>query len=975
MKKGKNKALWTSLMSLSAVGTSVIAFNVATIESEAVGFGGAGFKTIDATTGTDGSVMSIKFNTSYDNGKGTPQSRAYGGNREFYREVYTPLNKDLPGGFVWYSIIPRDYMDKPLSEYDYSLMLENRQTALGAGGERLVKEASSQSYRLNLKYGSIDPWTGKFKGNNTGTSMIKYGAFKGKRYEWRYLGYTQGGTPVGNPFLPNDNTVVTFNTKHDNSLYWSKRSWIKESWKQSYSFENFGVSEYNDPVLKAKWIDEIFLKEYPEFKSRGNGNYWKDYFMPLSNPEKETGVWLGWHTNAGRIWYVLMITEQPKQPNLRITDYKIFDSEGNLVARQQRNTNYYDVSTTDTFVSKNIKKGETYTIEAKMYNMPDVKKNLDGIPIELEHMYVYDEMIGQHGVYSTPKKLETAQSPNETKLSSGGAATFKYEVTIPEDAKPQQKVEFNARIPGTYFEKGYNTNQNDDTAKLVLTIAPENLGVEFKGFYNDRRQPTDYVAIGEEIWVKYKVTKTNDGAPVKEADLKINLTDTKTVTTNQTYKLEEAKTKDGKVIPDGILQNKGDYAVMWAKIVPNYLKVCTEANIPTTWASKGLNKDPADDSTKRACLANPDNIVVSNVVAKPQTTFLSKTQNSKSVVYTVSYNLTNYNYDKKDKTIPVVITIDGKVVHTEVVPVQSLNTMKVSRVLPAVTVGEGEHVIQVEANPKPRKYVEFKTDALGNEVDPYSDNIGWDKVNVVRNFDDFKCSIKKTSNNWNTNFLLSYWHGKYYYYYDYYGNLIEVPYKEWTYENQNVGFYEKQEIKNIFFRSKYTNDKKGGWVDLMTTKGTIKAGYGFELKIVTSYQTNTFNDTPKPFDYGFPYGRLVSPQYSVVDSTARVKVTMPFTDDSGKPIAFALDGVQSGSWYNNTKTYELEERTVINDAERKWYINENTKDGDYNVRIETEPFYGSYDKPATSAMLCDIQNVTIEVKGSYLDDVKTHIVQ
>ena len=82
-----------------------------------------------------------------------------------------------------------------------------------------------------------------------------------------------------------------------------------------------------------------------------------------------------------------------------------------------------------------------------------------------------------------------------------------------------------------------------------------------------------------------------------------------------------------------------------------------------------------------------------------------------------------------------------------------------------------------------------------------------------------------------------------------------------------------------------------------------------------------------------------------------------------------------GTWYNRTLTYELEPRKVMSKVERKIYVDETTRDGDYNFRIETEPMYGSPDKPAISQMLCDVVNVTVRVKGSYQDDITTHIVQ
>ena len=57
-------------------------------------------------------------------------------------------------------------------------------------------------------------------------------------------------------------------------------------------------------------------------------------------------------------------------------------------------------------------------------------------------------------------------------------------------------------------------------------------------------------------------------------------------------------------------------------------------------------------------------------------------------------------------------------------------------------------------------------------------------------------------------------------------------------------------ITHIFFRSKLTKDLAGGgdgWVDVLTApgrEGKIKAGYGFELKLQTNYNTNNYWGAP-----------------------------------------------------------------------------------------------------------------------------------
>lgn len=966
-----NKKSRKTLMAITLMGTAI---SVNTIDSSALGLGQ---NKIIETAEEDGVVLKYKFNTDYP----SKQAEHYG-NREMHREVYYPEDDSMDGGFVWYSIVPQDKKPKASETY-LGKMLENTQNITGGGGDYLVSGAG-----WNLKYGASNPWTAQYYGYNTGTKKIQYGDYKGKNYEWRFIGYNGKGSAVGNPYFPADNmtnAMKNIRSKAQYGEHWSKKAWIKESWKESYSINTFGPADtLNNYDKKVEWINEYFFKDYPAFKKEGNAKYWANFLRPLTDPSKEMGVWLGYHREYG-IWYNTMITTAPKQPNLRLISYKIYDSKNNLIAQETRNsTSYGSPKPVEKILNKYVHKGETYKIVASVKNMPHIVKNISGMSITMNHMYNFDDNIGDTSDYSTPVYTDVANSPNQNRLDSGDIATFTYNYTVPMDSKPKDYIEFTAEIPDKFYNKNYNTITSDDDASIKLDIAPENLGVKFIGYYDEERKPAEAVSPNETTWAKYKVTKTEGQTPVKInsdlVDLQVKMSDEKTMTTNKLYEMAGAYTKTGKVIQDGILKNPGDYAFFWAGIKPKVTKVCSQASIPSKWATKGLNGNPADDVAKPACLVNPDNIVVSNFVAKPETVYLAKTQSKKSVQYTVNFNLTNFNYDKKDKDIPLVYTIDGRIVKTESVPVQSLKTMKISRILPALSLGEGEHIVQVEANPIKRKYAEVKLDASGDEVDAYTDNIGFDKVQLERNKDSFYCPAVHTSNYWNTTFTLSYWTGYVWSHsvYDsegYYTGEHTHYDKNWRYEYPTVSFYERHQVDKVLFRSKTTTDKQGGWVDLLSTKGKIKAGYGFELKVVTSYKTNTYNDTPKPYDNGFWSGRHVSPGYSWVDSSARLKVTMPMVDDMGKPIALELDGSQTGAWYNNTTTYELEPRTVIDVPERKVYINENTKDGNYNVRIETEPFYGSPDKPYTARKLCDIQNVTIEVKGSYLDDLKTHIVQ
>lgn len=504
MKKNKQKAMYASLLGFSFLGGAVIALDLSTIKSEAVSTGDMHRKTIVTSKDENDLPLTFEFNRAF----GSPQSNYYPAGKQFYKQPYFPINKDLPGGFVWFSPVPKEQDITSLQQTDMSYMYENRQTLIGAPGqarEHMVGEALGKPYQNNLKYGAINPWIGRFLGKGTGTDVIKYGDFKGNRYEWRFLGYNIYGNAIANPYFPDDaqsSDLASVTTRQQNDAYWASASFIPQGWDLPESIKEFGPEDkLNEKTRKIEWIQKYFLPDHPEFAKKGNASYWANYLRPLTDPSQETGVWLGWNRSGGLNWYNCFLSSPPKQSNLRLIDYKIYDSQNRLVARETRDpNNYYNVYSNFNTYQEYVHKGETYRIEVDVKNMTDVKQDIKNYPIELNHMYSFDEKIGDVSGHSTSKYKDTANSPYERNLPSGKVAHFTYTYTIPTDVKPREKIQFNAQIPSNYFTKGYNTIDADDTASIVMDIAPENLGVEFEGYYDMDKNPVDYVNAGKRIF-------------------------------------------------------------------------------------------------------------------------------------------------------------------------------------------------------------------------------------------------------------------------------------------------------------------------------------------------------------------------------------------------------------------------------------------------------------------------------------------
>lgn len=960
-------------------------------------------KIYNAKYDDNGTLLSYQLNPAFEENR-TKYKRFIEENRVFQRQVYYPdayadnTHLDLPSGFVWYSIIPQNQEGNSYL-HDLSVMPENRQNKEGHGGDHLV------SGELNVKKGAINPFTQQYLGYNTGTKVLKGGKYKGKRYEYRFIGYNSVGSVVGNPYFPADvksKALDDADTPEEVSKHFASRNWIKDSWTLDRSVELFGrADEFNVRYKKIPWIEDYFFKQYPEFKKKGNAEYWADRLRPVTDPTKEMGVWVGWHQSNGRQYYVTFVTPAPEQPNLRLTNLWVYDEDNKLVARATRNGSHnHRIEVKEVFNKDYLRKGETYRVVTQMKNMGNddgTAEDVVDLPIQNYRYIKYDKNIGKIGSFDVGKDLIN-DDKNLSTLKVDDTTTFTYEYTVPEDAKPQEYVEITSKIPGFYFDNGYNTITDDDRLNLQFKIPEENLRIEFAGYHSSEREPTKYVNVGHQMWAKYKVTKTEGTREVKIVDdqgrvdiLDIDVMMSDLETTQRTIgalDFEKAFKEDGTEITNGILKDRGDYAYFWASIKPGVAKVCTKASIPYKWGGNGLNADPSDDVANPPCLINPDNIIVSDVNAKPETVWAEPNKSSKKASLQVDFNLTNHAYDGQTKYIRVVYFVDGRKVKEEYKSVPALTTIPITTSLGSYDLSTGQHVVSVEANPVVRDYREVKINADGTmSNNPYADNGGFDTVNVEQRSETIFCEVPYKKNEWSKTFTeITYrgyrqrrtgrnWgrdeDGRWYVKsrYTYYTNETATSRKYLPRE-----FYERHYIDKVLFKSKQTNYS---WVDIKSGVGDIKAGYGFEMKIITRYMTNTYDNTPKhSYDYGWRRGNYkvsITPTYQEVDNdTQRLKLTLPMGDDY---IYILSPNKVEGTWYNRTLTYELEPRKVMSKVERKIYVDETTRDGDYNFRIETEPMYGSPDKPAISQMLCDVVNVTVRVKGSYQDDITTHIVQ
>ena len=223
-----------------------------------------------------------------------------------------------------------------------------------------------------------------------------------------------------------------------------------------------------------------------------------------------------------------------------------------------------------------------------------------------------------------------------------------------------------------------------------------------------------------------------------------------------------------------------------------------------------------------------------------------------------------------------------------------------------------------------------------------------------------------------------------------------------TSESQvSKNYSEEFKIVNILFRSKTTIDSKSGtnkdgWVDLANAKeqdlAVIKAGYGFELKVITEYSTNVLKTQPKSIvnsnrTNGTDYNGVVGE--NAINYSKELFVELPGSNKKRKILSTtgykgttkALN-VKEEDLSTSTKTikrftYTIKPTTTSgSENSDKIFIPERIVNGDYNISVYTAPVSGvsSPGKNRYTA-LCDRKDVNIKVEGSYVDDLNSNIIQ
>ena len=365
------------------------------------------------------------------------------------------------------------------------------------------------------------------------------------------------------------------------------------------------------------------------------------------------------------------------------------------------------------------------------------------------------------------------------------------------------------------------------------------------------------------------------------------------------------------------------------------IKVCAKIN--EGHRALGYNIDPSNDMVCRE-YGMGRNYFVSNLRASPASVTFPKGQSQMNKhPVTLLFKVGNETMKGAPKNLPSLVPVEikqnGKVVWRKNLSVAP-GEVKNFSVSILTTLTRGNNTFTVEANPK-RLQKEFKP-GVSN---PYADNKKTVNINGVENAKCQECDTRRmrTSNSWTERWEWEEQRGvvKSSYYtlcnsYDSKGSCTgytHYPYeycqvtysKKW---HEDIKYSENFKISEVRFGSKLNEDTTGSRMLSIPKNGEarIKAGYGFDLEIDTTYKTNRgVAPLPAPKE-GNPYrgdsrGRYSSgycdfitryPGVTPVNAPKVLYVEMPYTDKTGRNVCYILtEYVDKGNWDNLTRTFKL----------------------------------------------------------------------
>lgn len=739
------------------------------------------------------------------------------------------------------------------------------------------------------------------------------------------------------------------------------------------------------PNLRVTWM-QVFDSEgnmVGEFKREGD---WKDTASGETNGKDKSIIFEETALRKGETYHAKVWVGNVYMPN-HPSEYMNYDIGEIYLNRYE----YYD---------------DKIAMSLDDYSLSYAKK-----PEENQQILLSEETRNKFVVNGEKVKPEH--------FSAGLSHMFEYDFQVPEDATTSfqeriwipdgytQVVDYSSsELSKVSLDKPSKENvtsgadnfyTGDDSVWLNFNIQPNDLTITSVDFMDEDGNTVTEPIPGNSYKVCYNVKYTGEDMPTQvPVSIKGIAVKTGTTTKDDVHgdKLTMLQSMPGTIITKNV-QMKNDDVVQFItdeayEVEGNALYAKGTVSSDVLW--NGDEFDATNNNTGEnliRCAGYNLRLNIDDI--SPSVVKLSDTQTmGYTIDYTVNYDIPNYVKSEDVPSVSSHVLMEMGSNGTSPSSKNQLEEVSIapgenhfSMTVPDITLRADDYNINWKLTVNP-SHAEPMGEDNGTD-DPYSDNFDTASTQVKKE-SETPCSNNAVNrkNDWDVTFHI----------YKRTGHLTRVCSRKrgcrWVCKNnhsyswtETKHAWETFEITKANFSSKFEKDKGNDTVDLKAKNGRIKAGYGFSLDIEFAYKTNRKEIQPESYRIDKCNYQTVTPGLSSATMPERIYVVLPdgkvYSNkaDNGRGIAKGLSCTTTGSWDNRKSVCKVIETDTFGiKSTNKIYIDEKTKDGTYPLTICTDSWLGyveSDKKPMKE--LYDKIDTNIEVKGSYEDDIKTHITQ
>lgn len=839
------------------------------------------------------------------------------------------------------------------------------------------------------------------------------GNFKGKSGRWRFNGYATDGSTSTDPFFPGDYAANSIKTTQ---------------WDQYAKYGNqlFSPTIYDTAThknAKRKLIQRL-LKQEPGMKVK-TVNQWMSILSLQSEPEvnpktgKKDGTYGGASFNAYNSYgskyrgFILFNESNLGSMNLNLSKLVVTEnkknSKGNYpvvatITRKEAESR----ATKNSQVIGSLVPGKTYRIVSTVKNESKVTKTkYNPTSTNVGYATNYNgSKIEKDGIYDPKYNNSSKVAKKAGTIAEGKSTTTITTFKMPNNLKPATKVRFGSEINDNHRKKGDNLNYMDDELKVVVPVSTGNLSASSVVLVDQNGKEVSNPLPGHKYKMRYKFKYAGTSQNVA-SKVTINYQNTRYLPDgNQEtmiYANGSQSKKDVSASKNIVLKNGSSYSIdsgsyQWYEI-PHIKTVATLSSDVA-----GLNTNSKDDKFNKTWNEKYDYSIENlQVVARTERDGLA-TDNKQhyGVSFTVGNTMPNIaandNYaqdvnirialgDKtqvitehivagKNKDIVVDIPFDGKIKDGSILNAKvDINYDGLAYETNSPGKSNNVAVTKVDSS-------KLQKDSVTGSITNPSNNSTNTGAYVDTPIDPNKQTSTTKSNNankWTQKYTVNSWNAEKVSYKGLNGKKTYSFYRYKPTANtvKNVAQEENYKITEVLMKSKETTDnkwgdKKDGWVSMMKDSGhaQVKAGYGYQLKMIVEYSTNAFSTEPNEVKGTNGSGTSVRPQnvapniskdiyFQTSDGKILSATGVNETNKMFVPTVLEQTKEKLVVEYNLTDTYTMGIKTP-----GRIYISEDTPNGMYKARAWTPTINGIPTKNKT----LDAQGLTLYTP-SLLNDI------